>query len=231
MKTKLLRCLFNACAILAVCLMATISTTKAETFVLKSGESFEGTVIRSLGNTVSIKLAGGGMRQVPMSEVLKVKFAVQGGEPISGTLYAWSDGTYEIRRGDRLIKVREGRVLSAKTPAGASPPPSKISVTATQGTENGGEMKFTVGFSAPTQKPILLIFSTSDLTAKAGSDYEEVRGALKVKPGATSAVVRVPLMDDQLSEGNESFELLVTTDLDVAKVEVQRATATILDND
>lgn len=230
MRAKLLRCLVNACAIMAVCLTAMIGTTNAETFVLKSGESFEGTVIRSLGNTVTIKLTGSGMRQVPLGQILKVKFAVKGGDPVSGSLFAWSDGVYEIRRGDRLIRVREGKVLSAEK-HDALPSPPKIFLTAVQGDENGGELKFTVGFSAPTQKPILLIYSTADLTAKAGVDYEEVRGALKVKLGSTNAVVRIPLVDDQIAEGNESFELLVTTDLSVANVEVQRATATILDND
>lgn len=230
MSAKPLRCLISACAIMAVSLTTMIAAAGAETFVLKSGESFEGTVIRSLGGTVSIKLTESGLRQVPLAQIREVKVAVEGGDPISGLLTAWSNGTYEIQSGSRLVKVRAGRVLSAEAPAQPNPP-SKISVSAVQGKENGGEMTFTVGFSTPTQKPILLIYSTADLTAKAGSDYEEVRGALKVKPGATSAVVRVPLLDDKLSEGDESFELLVTTDLSVANVEVQRVTATILDND
>ncbi len=230
MNAKPLRRLFEASAIMAVCLTTMIATSYAETFVLKSGETFKGTVIRSLGGTVSIKLREGGLRQVPLAQIREVKVAVEGGDPVSGPLTAWSDGTYEIRSDSRLVKVREGQILSAEA-ASQSEVPSKISVTAAQGSENSGVVKFTIGFSKPTEKTILLIYSTADLTAKAGSDYEEVRGALKVKPGATTAIVQIPLMDDQISEGNETFELLVTTDLSVAQVEVQRATGTILDNE
>lgn len=230
MTAKLMRCLVNASAITAVSLTAMIAVANAETFVLESGESFEGEVIRSLGGSVWIRLAEGGMRQLPLVQIREVKVAVEGDDPISGSLAGWSDGTYEIRSGGRVVKVRESQILSGESPAEPQVP-SKISITAAQSGEGEGEMEFTVGFSTPTQKPILLIYSTADLTATAGSDYEEVRGALKVKPGATSAIVRIPLLDDDLSEGDESFELLVTTDLNAANVEVQRATATILDND
>ena len=50
-------------------------------------------------------------------------------------------------------------------------------------------------------------------------------------PGATSAVVTITLLDDQLAEGDESFELLVTSDMDLSEVKVQRAAAKILDDE
>ena len=97
--------------------------------------------------------------------------------------------------------------------------------------EDAKQLVFEFGLSRPVKQKVLLIYSTEDGTALAGSDYEAKRGSIVLQPGTTKATVSVTLLDDELAEGDETFELLVTSDLDLATVKVKRGSATILDNE
>lgn len=106
-----------------------------------------------------------------------------------------------------------------------------IVVAAVQEKEDAKNLVFKLGLSKPVNQKVLLIFSTEDGSAMAGSDYEAKRGSMVLQPGTTDATVSVKLLDDDLAEGDETFALLVTSDLDLATVKVKRGSATILDNE
>jgi hypothetical protein len=97
--------------------------------------------------------------------------------------------------------------------------------------EDAKKLVFKLELSGPVKQKVLLIYSTEDGTALAGSDYEAKRGSMVLQPGTTNATVSVTLLDDDLAEGDETFGLLVTSDLDLATVKVKRGSATILDNE
>lgn len=61
-----------------------------------------------------------------------------------------------------------------------------------------------------THAPITLQYTTRDGSALAGQDYLPVQGSLTFLPGESAKVVAVPLVDDALIEGFETFELVLT---------------------
>lgn len=95
--------------ILAIVFMVTAAYGHADTFVLVTGEQFEGTIIRSMGNSLTIKLDDAGMRQIPQSDIAKIELILADGKRISGRLSSWFDGTYLIlRQGQTPVEVRDG---------------------------------------------------------------------------------------------------------------------------
>ena len=106
-----------------------------------------------------------------------------------------------------------------------------IVVATVEGKEDAKKLVFKLGLSRPVKQKVLLIYSTEDGTALAGSDYEAKRGTMVLQPGTTTATVSVTLLDDELAEGDETFGLLVTSDLNLAELKVKRGSATILDNE
>jgi hypothetical protein len=103
--------------------------------------------------------------------------------------------------------------------------------------EGAGNATFTAsltdqnGNPVTSDKNVTFNFSTANGTAQAGSDYT-VRSdqAASVPAGQPSATFQVPVIDDSLDEGDETFAVSLSS---VADAEVQdgQAQATITDND
>ncbi len=92
------------------CAMAS-SWARAETFALKNGKLIEGTVIRAIGNTVTVKLDSGGMYQCPLSEVMWARLVDRRGEIMQGVLKGWSDGAYFLSSDLGTTTTIDGRVI------------------------------------------------------------------------------------------------------------------------
>ncbi|MFC2063043.1 SdrD B-like domain-containing protein, partial [Chloroflexota bacterium] len=73
--------------------------------------------------------------------------------------------------------------------------------------EDGGNAIFTVSLNSPSSLPVTVDYSTVDGTATAGSDYTATWGTLAFAPGETSKTISVPIIDDLLHEGDETFYL------------------------
>ncbi len=78
-------------------------------------------------------------------------------------------------------------------------------------------------------------YATADGSASAGLDYVATSGTLTFAPGDTTATVTVPLLDDDLHEGDETFTVSLSnpsssTGLAPA-IGVGTATVTILEDD
>ncbi len=98
----------------AALLIASASPSLAETFILANGEVIEGAIVRSLGNTLSIRNDGAGMRQLPISSVEQVEIVTTDSGVVSGRLVSWSNGIYRLStdQGEVAISV-EGGVATA----------------------------------------------------------------------------------------------------------------------
>lgn len=262
-----MRRLTNSCAIVAVCLAATIAGANAETFVLETGESFEGAIVRSVGGTVSIKLTERGVRQLPRAHIRRIEVPIEGDYAIRGTLAAWSNGIYEILSGDRLIKVRSGRILSDSLAAPAaseserqapttaatvapttdpeevtSEPVEATPVAATNrvvvlvgsaepANEGAGDVVFKLSLSVPAPRPVVVVYSTINGTAREGEDYQSTSGVLTIIAGGRTAEIAIPLIDDQDAEDDEQFELYLLADSNVVETDHPRIAAIIRDDD
>ncbi|MFM9963794.1 MAG: Calx-beta domain-containing protein, partial [Planctomycetaceae bacterium] len=101
---------------------------------------------------------------------------------------------------------------------------------------------FTVTLSSPSTQPVSVNFSTTRVlengvaaigtapTATVGKDFKATTGTLRFAPGQMSQTITVPVLDDALHEGEESFfvQLSAAAGATIAKGVAQ---ATIRDND
>lgn len=65
---------------------------------------------------------------------------------------------------------------------------------------------FTINMTGPAQEPVILLFSTSDGTAAAGSDYEGITNHnVTIPSNTTSVLVPVTIFGDAVAEPDETF--------------------------
>ena len=88
----------------------------------------------------------------------------------------------------------------------------------------GGVAKVHVRLSNASSQPMTASYSTEDVTATGGKDYQsEVAGALTIGPGDMEGVIEVATVDDAEHEGREAFVVQLKGG--------GRIVVTILDND
>lgn len=117
-------------ALVAANLAVTIATANAETFELATGEVIQGSIVRAVGNTVSITLAGYGMRQIPVADIRRVEIEMREGPAVTGTLFAWTDGVYGLETSEGFVTVRvegnQGSLTAAEAPGAKTGSPSDL---------------------------------------------------------------------------------------------------------
>ena len=109
------------------------------------------------------------------------------------------------------------------------PPPAVRAVDAAPAAE-GSTAIFTVALNRASGRSVTVAFATADGSALAGQDYTARGGTLTIPAGSTSVPLGVPLADDSVDEGNESFELRIGSP-GAATLGDAVATATIVDDD
>ncbi len=78
-------------------------------------------------------------------------------------------------------------------------------------TESGGRTaEVTVTMTEPLPYDLTLQVSTADGTAVEGEDYTAPDSTLTIAEGETSGAVSVPILEDGIAEGRETFELTVS---------------------
>jgi hypothetical protein len=92
------------------------------------------------------------------------------------------------------------------------------------------EAVVTIKLSAPAAKPLALIYATIDGTAKAGEDYEPLRGSLTFQPGSRSAALRLRLLTGAASPASGQFDLVLTADPSALALPTRKLTVTIQDD-
>ena len=93
----------------------------------------------------------------------------------------------------------------------ASPNLPTISVDDAHAQENavGAVMAFTVRLSQAAASTVTVSYATRDGSAKAGQDYTTTEGELSFAPGQEQRTISVPLLQDVIDEGSETFSLLL----------------------
>jgi glucose/arabinose dehydrogenase len=98
--------------------------------------------------------------------------------------------------------------------------------------ETGNRAIVTVDRLQSSEGTVSLDYRTIDATATAGNDYTAVSGRLTFAPGETSKTIDIPILNDTLLEGNESFNLTIDNPIGNAILLAPRtATVTIVDDE
>jgi hypothetical protein len=92
-----------------------VAPALAVTFLLESGETVEGAIVHATRNTVTIRPAVGGMRQIPVGRLEQVRTTTADGRTLRGRFHGWVEGRAGIEVGSELIWLENGRVV-ARTP-------------------------------------------------------------------------------------------------------------------
>ena len=128
------------------------------------------------------------------------------------------------------VCTADGRALSntiSTTVAG----PVAVSVADARAEEGTDEtIDFAVSLSREAHASVTVNYTTADGTATAGSDYTRASGTLSFAPGETEKTVAVPVLDDAVDEGEETFTLRLTNATG-ARIADGEATGTIENSD
>ena len=109
--------------------------------------------------------------------------------------------------------------------------PVAVSVADARAEEGSDEtIDFAVSLSRAASGQVTVAYRTADGTATAGEDYTRTSGKLKFAPGETAKTVRVPVLDDVVDEGEETFRLRLSA-ASGARIADGVATGTIVNSD
>ena len=89
---------------------------------------------------------------------------------------------------------------------------------------------FAVTLSRPASATVTVDYATADGTATAGEDYTATSGTLTFAAGESSKTIAVPLLDDAIDEGRETFALRLSN-AQGARIADGEATGTIINSD
>lgn len=202
-------------------------------------------------------------RTGPLSDAESVDYATADGTATAGVDYTATSGTLSFAPGQATATVSvplldddvhegdETFTLGLSNPVG-TPAPTVSTTTATAtivdddarpelsisdatAGEDDESVVLTVTRTGSTGGADSVDFSTADGTATAGTDYVATSGTLAFAPGASSAVITVPLLDDDVHEGDETFAVSLanpaSTTGPAPTIGTGTATVTIAEND
>ena len=129
------------------------------------------------------------------------------------------------RLADTIKKAIDGTLPAPPRPGTLALESSTYSVN-----ENGGTVTVAVVRTGGSDGTVTIDYATVEGSATAGTDYTPTSGTVSLAPGVTRATFTIPVANDSLVEGNETFGVSlnrVTGGADLA----QPRTATITIND
>ena len=128
------------------------------------------------------------------------------------------------------ICTQDGRKLSGTVTATVRGPVtvSVADAEAREGTD--AAVSFAVTLNRAATREVTVNYATRDGTATAGEDYTFTRGTLTFAVGDTEKTVEVPILDDALDEGAETFTLKLMNATG-ARIDDGEATGTIENSD
>jgi VCBS repeat-containing protein len=110
---------------------------------------------------------------------------------------------------NETIIVDIGGVVGTGTITDNDPTPS-LSINDVTVNEAAGTMTFTVTLSAASGNTVTVNYGMINQTALSGSDYAAGSGTLTFAPGATTQTITVPILNDNVFEGAETFRVDLT---------------------
>ena len=110
-------------------------------------------------------------------------------------------------------------------------PPISVSIYDGRAREDAGSLEMAARLNRPSVQNVVTVrFSSSDRTATSSSDYTATTGLLIFERGSTEGKVLVEVIDDQLVEGDETFEVTLSNPRN-AVIDQGLATGTIVENE
>ena len=110
--------------------------------------------------------------------------------------------------------------------------PLIISVLNRRGIENEESLKLRIELNRSTDEVVTVNYTSSDVgEAEAGLDYTASRGIVIFDPGATRGVIEIKIIDDELPEKNETFNVTLLNASENAQIGRGTGIGTILDDD
>jgi hypothetical protein len=109
--------------------------------------------------------------------------------------------------GTHVVNLGIGENVTGKN-FGNKQTPSPITLSITDATVIEGQnpnVVVTVNLSAASSQTVTVNYATANGTAIAGSDYTTATGTLLFAPGNTSQTITVPIIDNNISEVDETF--------------------------
>jgi chitinase len=125
-----------------------------------------------------------------------------------------------------------GHLLNIRDDDGAPGPSVGIALAETTRviTENTGIATFTVTLSAALSDTVTVDYATVDDTATAVEDYMPISGTLVFLPDMLAGTVRVPIVNDEQPETDETFILRLSMPVNALLLN-ERSTVTIRDDE
>lgn len=127
---------------------------------------------------------------------------------VSVNLTASAPGSYTETTSGLFTSLGNGAAASSTVSVGAFP---TLSIGSIAVNENAGSASLTVTLSAVSAQTVTVQYATSDATAIDGGDYTATSGTLTYTPGQTNRTVTVPLLDDAVAEGSETFSVSLSS--------------------
>ncbi len=126
--------------------------------------------------------------------------------------------------------IADGTGIGTITDNDDPAPLPTLSVNDVSVNENAGTASFTVSLSGASTQNVSFTFATSNGTATAGSDYTATNVNRTINAGSTSTTITVPILEDQLDEPNETFNVTLSAPSN-ATIADGTGIGTITDND
>jgi hypothetical protein len=107
-------------AALAIACWLGLTPALSATFVLEDGSRVAGTIVQATRNTVTIRPAIGGLRQIPVGRLERVEVTTADGQTLLGRYRGWADGRAMIAVGAEMLSLENDRVVERRpltTPA------------------------------------------------------------------------------------------------------------------
>ncbi len=151
-----------------------------------------------------------------------------------------ADGSVTVTVGtgqDYTVSATAGTATVAVADDDDPPPPDatpSLSVSDASAREDAGVMEFTVSLSAASEKKVQVYAATTSFlhkTATNGDDFEWTQILLTFAPGETSKTVQVVILDDDLSEGDESFGMFLAYSPSDTPIAREHGEGVIVDDD
>ncbi len=121
------------------------------------------------------------------------------------------------------------------SPTGGSGGTLRVDSLSVSKSENGGSVNVVVKRTGDvsSQTPVTVDYSTSDITAIAGQDYQPVSGVLSFSSFESIKTISVPIQNDDLLEPRETFSFTLSNPTNNSDIEEGRETMSvhILDED
>lgn len=182
--------------------------------------------------TITVNRGGG-------TDPASVHYATSNGSATAGADYTATSGTLNFIAGqtsatfnvpildDNLVEGNETFNLTLSSPSPGATLGAQATATVTivdvepgvlqlssptyTVAENGGSVTITVTRTNGSTNAVAVNYATSNGSATAGADYTATSGTLNFGVGQTSATFNVPILDDNLVEGNETFNVALSS--------------------